>query len=415
MPEPFRVYRSWIAAVSLVVLSIALEWSLTRELLWPGADGFVRGTSLLGDDFVNGWAGIRFALSGKIDLLFDADDYTDALGQLFGREVAPHLWSYPPTALLLYLPFLHAGFFWSFGLWSIAGLVVYVLAARCYLGRWQGPALLLVLFAPSSWHNLFDGQNGYLTAALFVAGCASIRRYPALAGILFGLLTFKPQLGLILPFALLALKAWRVILFACLTAAVFAGIAVTMFGIDPWIDYATYTLPTQADQLADFDGFFTCMLVSLYAGLRSLDVPNGPALAAQAVCAVIVVALACRAIRRTGDVPHRTLILASAVPLLTPYGYTYDMGLLAIPLAGALTASDYHPWRRLVFAFAWLAPVLVILIGLSDDSQAQILCPVILLTCFCAAITHDAEASPEGLAAEAETITLAQATSTGNP
>lgn len=65
--------------------------------------------------------------------------------------------------------------------------------------------------APARLVNILNGQNGFLSAALLLGGTWWIDRRPVAAGILFGLLTFKPQFGTLLPFVPIALAAWRVI------------------------------------------------------------------------------------------------------------------------------------------------------------------------------------------------------------
>jgi alpha-1,2-mannosyltransferase len=47
--------------------------------------------------------------------------------------------------------------------------------------------------------NLTYGQNGFLTASLLGGALAMLRRWPLLAGILFDLLSYKPQFGLMIP------------------------------------------------------------------------------------------------------------------------------------------------------------------------------------------------------------------------
>src|SRR5258706_6960278 len=64
--------------------------------------------------------------------------------------------------------------------------------------------LLLALAAPAVFINAVGGQNGTWTAALFGGGLGLLERRPLLAGGLLGLLIYKPQLGLLIPVALLA-------------------------------------------------------------------------------------------------------------------------------------------------------------------------------------------------------------------
>ena len=75
------------------------------------------------------------------------------------------------------------------------------MARRCGAGR--PTALWLALSFPPLLVNAITGQAGFLTAALFVAGMALLPKRPFAAGLLLGLLVVKPQLGLVLPLALL--------------------------------------------------------------------------------------------------------------------------------------------------------------------------------------------------------------------
>ena len=72
---------------------------------------------------------------------------------------------------------------------------------------------------------LGHGQTGFLTGALLAGGVLALPRHEILAGVFFGLLAYKPQFGLLIPFVLLAGGYWRAI--AAATATVLASVAVT--------------------------------------------------------------------------------------------------------------------------------------------------------------------------------------------
>jgi hypothetical protein len=281
------------------------------------------------------------------------------------------------------------GYYRGLAIWTACGLAAYLAVARLYLGGWRWLPLAMLMLAPATWITLIDGQNGFLTATLFIGGCLCLERYPAMAGVLFGLLTFKPQLGLILPFALLTLRAWRAILFACLTAVLFAAISVALFGLEAWDKYLTVTIPNETHTLQDFSGFFTTLTVSVYGGLRHGGVPDTVCFAVQALCAAGVAVVACHGLLHIDDARRRTLILACAAPLMTPYMLGYDLPLMSIPLAAALfTPAGGPAWRRIAYGAAWLAPVLVMWLGVSKCPATQILCPLILLAALRAAVSY---------------------------
>ena len=64
--------------------------------------------------------------------------------------------------------------------------------------------LLIAAAFPAVFVNIGHGQNGFLTAALLGGALHLLDRRPWLAGVLFGCLAYKPQFGVLIPFALLA-------------------------------------------------------------------------------------------------------------------------------------------------------------------------------------------------------------------
>ena len=60
-------------------------------------------------------------------------------------------------------------------------------------------AFLVALGFPAALWNVTAGQNGFLTAALIGGTLGLLERRPALAGVCLGLLTYKPQFGLLFP------------------------------------------------------------------------------------------------------------------------------------------------------------------------------------------------------------------------
>ena len=61
-----------------------------------------------------------------------------------------------------------------------------------------------------------------------------IERRPALAGVLIGLLTYKPHLGLLFPIALIAGGHWRAFATATIAAVLIAAASWLVFGSESW-------------------------------------------------------------------------------------------------------------------------------------------------------------------------------------
>jgi hypothetical protein len=70
-------------------------------------------------------------------------------------------------------------------------------------------AACVVMAAPAVMINLVSGQNGAFSAAILAGGLMLLDRRPVLAGLLLGLLCYKPQLAVLVQVALVASGRWR--------------------------------------------------------------------------------------------------------------------------------------------------------------------------------------------------------------
>ncbi|MBD0272167.1 MAG: DUF2029 domain-containing protein [Acetobacteraceae bacterium] len=185
---------------------------------WPiGADGFPVEV-----DFVNVWAAGLLAANGEAAAVYDLAAHKQAEVLAIGRDFKGYFhWLYPPMFLfaaapLSFLPYLAAWF-----VWSAIGLLVLLGSLRLVL---PAPgAAVGALAAPATLFCAMLGQNGLLTAGLMAAALALLDRRPWLSGVLLGLLTYKPQFGVLFPLVLLLTRRWKTFSAAAATALAFAG------------------------------------------------------------------------------------------------------------------------------------------------------------------------------------------------
>ena len=168
------------------------------------------------EDWMVYFAAARLAIEGKLPLLLDSERFTAHLNATFAdRLPEPFVfrsWAYPPPFLLLLVPFGLLGFVAScalFQLATFAGLLAAVWA-NVRARRHRVLHLLSLLLAPAAAFNV-AGQNGFLTGVLMIGGFGALPGSPVLAGVLLGLLTYKPQFWLLVPVALAAARQWRVL------------------------------------------------------------------------------------------------------------------------------------------------------------------------------------------------------------
>ena len=349
------------------VLSLALVAPLVALFYWPAGSGLDVTGHQIGRDFINNWVGPQLAFGGRLGVLFDLDAYHAALGELFGRPLPFHNWGYPMFTLPAFWPLAQLPYFWALALWTVGlfALFAWITVSQVERSqRWY--ALLALALAPACLINAVGGQNGFLSAALLLGGMLCVGSRPVLAGILFGLLTFKPHLGLAVPLVLIALGAWRTIAAASVTALALIAVTIPIFGIEPWQQYVEVTGAYQALLLDRFRGFYTIMMASVFAGGRTLGLSYQAAMAIQAAVAIPVIVTVCWAVRRTTDPCLRAALVACAAVLVSPYAFNYDLTAVSAALVWMLAGRlPLRPTLAPVYLLAWVAPAAIMYLNMA--------------------------------------------------
>jgi len=338
-------------------LCSAAAW-LAAAAYFAMTEGLLDGTGhAMGRDFVNNWTAARLASEGRIHEVFDPFQFYAAVHAMVDPTLLFHFWPYPPTYLAIVQPLGRLPYIPAFIVWSVASLGLLAVAARAVFPARSDVVFLLA--SPAVATNLVLGQNGGLTAALLLAAVAMIDRRPRTAGVLLGLLTFKPQLGLLAPVLVVAERRWSILVAAALTGAAFAGFSAVLFGVEAWRDFATLTVPMQTTMMQTGKGPFMLMMVSAFASGRVLGLDATWAMALQAPFTLAAGVLAWRACRGSGPVWAKVATMMVTTLLATPQALNYDM----IPVAAAalLLAHRAQGWPdRALCVALWFAPILVI-------------------------------------------------------
>jgi hypothetical protein len=315
-------------------------------VLWGYRHGHAGKALRDGLDF---WAGGFLALNHHLPILFDHTAYQSFLEGIYGH-LPYHLWSYPPNYLLLTTAFdwlspWHAVF--AFDAFSLC-----LLALVLRLAKQSWWFIAAVLLAPASLESALEHQNAALLTALIGGGLLLAQSRPRLGGVLIGLATVKPQLGIVLPLYLLR-RAPAAFAYAALAATLLAAASLYAFGPAAWYGFIHFTSPVMSNVLLtgqppEFSGG----LISVFALARPLGLH--PALLIQAAATLAAIAAAAQ----TRSVP--ALLILSA--LASPYLHDYD--LLAAALAVALLvqarlATGFAPFEPVLLFLAWFGPGLL--------------------------------------------------------
>jgi hypothetical protein len=330
-----------IIVVGCAALAIAYAIVLAAALL-QGEWLYDSSGRPIANDFVNVWAAGRFVLEGNAAGAYDWTLHKAAEVRAVGHYFQNYYgWHYPPTFLFVAAALALAPFMPAALLWLAITLPGYLLALRAIAGPRLGIALGLGF--PAAVWNVTAGQNGFFTASLIGGTLTLMERSPALSGICLGLLTYKPQFGLLFPIVLIAGGRWRVIAFAALTATFMVALSLAAFGTAPWIEFIHGLSHTSravlGDGLADLD-----RMQSVFGLVRARGGGETLALSLQLAIAASIAAALCWLWRTQAQFEIKAAALATGTLLATPYVYMYDLVVLAVPVA-FLIRGRVRDWR----------------------------------------------------------------------
>jgi alpha-1,2-mannosyltransferase len=355
-----EIYAKWTigAAVFFVMLEIAY---LAIAGLPPTLRPWVDHTNfVLGRDFLNTWMGARSVFAGGPAPWFDAQTYNAALQQMLGTIYPEHFWSYPPHVLLFTWPFGLMPYLPAYAAWCAVGIALYLLACSEAIRR---DRLLFLAVAPGVAVCIFFGQNGFYTAALLIGGLLCLDRRPALSGVLFGILTIKPQLGLLIPIVLLLERRWLTIVAALVTAACLVVATALLFGADVWLAFWHKVVPQQQWLTAHGEGLLLVMVGSVFYGARLMHLPESFAWAMQGLVALLAIGAVAWAFWKRRDRALAFSLLITATFLVTPYILNYDMVVLGFVVALIRERTDNTMADHWLLIAVWTLPVAMMLAG----------------------------------------------------
>lgn len=331
----------------------------------------------LGYDFITFWAGSLLVLSGEAAASFDFARIFAAERIAVPANSQTFLWHYPPTFHLVVLPLALLPYLAAYLAWIASTFAAFAWVVRRFAPRPE--ALWLLIAFPGTFINAFHGQNGFLIAALFGGALLLLRERPALAGLLFGLMSCKPQLGLLVPLALLFGRQWTAFAAAAATTFAFVVLSAVVIGADAWLAFWK-NLPV-VRLLLDSGDLPWAKIPSLYIALRMLGLSATPAYALHALLALGVAATVAEVWRRGRSPMLNGAVLVTGGLLVPPYLFDYDLALLAIPIAILAWDGVERGWlrhEREVLAAAWLMPLAAPGIAEWLGAPVAILCLVAL-------------------------------------
>lgn len=349
---------------------------------------FLISQAQFGVDYACFYTTGKMVSGGEIAQIYNLRAHHAALEEMLGSVDFFLEWVYPPSFLLIvaplsYLPYPGSLAVWLFISFIPAALAVYLLAGRNKL------ALLLLFMYPGSFLNIRWGQNGFLTAGLVAFGVYFVETNPLLAGLAFGLLTFKPQMAVIPFFLLLVLKKWKVLGWSFVFALALAALSALVFGVQTWVDFFTTSFYNAAI-LGDCTEGAIWGIPTFSTTLRCIGISGWMYYALLLLVATAAIFSCVRVWKQTQHTTLRLLSLVLCVFLSLPYVSLYDFAILGIPITLLFLewrknlGASFHP---LMLGLLWLLPLISLIVFLLIKIQ---ICPFLMMA-YMLAIVRKAE------------------------
>jgi arabinofuranan 3-O-arabinosyltransferase len=326
----------------LVIIIVAVAFIVTAQ----------DGVRTLDSDFRVFWAAARLFLAGEPLAAFDAARLDGEYGTVTEAWMP---WLYPPGYLFVIAPLGTLPYAVAFLVMTLLSIGAMALASRPFAGGVR-PVWAAMALAPAYLPTLVIGQNSLIWLAVFLAALYAMRSGRAvLAGVMIGCLTLKPQLGLMIPFALLAAGQWRTIFAASGTTLALAALPTLVVGLDYWpllIERLGQHAERTVTVIRDLD-----LTVGPFYVMTMLGLPTQVALALQwAITGLAALSVLVFWRSRHLGFDAKVALLMIAILISAPYLWYYEAAMMpAIGLflvrAGILTTRPPH---LILLAFLWI-------------------------------------------------------------
>ncbi len=367
---------------------------------------------MLGRDFLVFYTGGNLARTGRSSDLYDlavvqAGEKAAAAsnGWDIGGQFGP--WWNPPFAAWMFAPLSAMTFhnallaWWAISGVALAGSIVLlcrmlpVAPESSWIESLKTRALvpLLIFGAAPTWQAFGHGQNTFVSLFLITATVWFWRtERPLAAGLVAGMLAYKPQLGLVIAAVLVVTMGWRAMAGLAITGS--ALLLVTLISMPGTLGLFLHQLPInlrhlQVEQIyiwhrhVTFKAFWRWLIQGRTAGeMGTLTTLLWLGCEVTLGVAIGWAAFGVARMRRHGHAISCDRVIAAALaaaPLLMPFYFDYDLVLLAVPAtvaaADAIRTGPSRPMLR-----AWMMVFIVIYFSVPLADHSRIISSVIALS-----------------------------------
>jgi hypothetical protein len=332
-----KVTAAWLTLRRLRTHGLILALCLWSVYVWdissPGLRD--RAGNLKGTDLLHLYTLGSLALAHDGADLYNMRAQSDlAAARVPAAKGINYLPLYPPQVSILFVPFAEFSYTQALIAWLALSSAIYIFC--CYM-FWRAcphlqnqkvTILILALAFPAFWHLILWGQTSALALACFTAVFFALRaKREFLAGVAFGCLIFKPQLGLAVAIVFIFGFRRRVMAGALVSSSLQLLTAVLYYGFGPLHSWMQAQLRARNQLgLLEPKPYQTHCLRTFW----SMLIPEPSfAIALYILSGVFIAALLVSCWRSQLSLSLRFSTLLFASVLLAPHLTVYDLVILA--------------------------------------------------------------------------------------
>jgi alpha-1,2-mannosyltransferase len=309
-------------------------------------------------DFITPYAAAQAYFQGKLALIYNHAAFNEFRAAIPG--LAHSSWFlYPPVWVMVFLPLGLLPVNIAGGLFMAINLLASAFESRRQLWSW-----VAIATSPAAVWAVLSGQSTFLYMALIYGGMRMAESQPIAAGLILGILVYKPHVCILIPLALLASRQWKALGWMIAMGSTLVLISVAVFGIEFWMAYIDMVRhlsdPGELDVWVPRRPIY---MVSVFTSSRILLIPNDVCYVLQTTMMVLAASAVWWAFRRPAASEARMAVLVAATLLASPYVINYDL-LLLLPAVVALyrrgAIKGFYVLEPVLYPLLWLAPTLVL-------------------------------------------------------
>lgn len=309
------------------------------------------GGNPAGHDFIVFWGASKIARCGDPSSIYSIPKFNAILQSFAGTRIRHYAWNYPPTFLLILVPLSFFPYMPALIIWTAGPLLVLLRQIRLIFSDPTAPWLFLCF--PGIVYNLVAGQNGSFTAVFLCGGLLLLVRSPFMAGLLLGVVSYKPHLFALLPIALLSGRNWKALAGLTVGVTVLTLASLVVFGPRLWQSFFE-NIPFAATHWQYKDLLIKMPTAFSLAQLSG----NNDFLSAifQIIVTLTTIYIVVWTWSQDVNLAFKGSILSLCIALSSPYLFCYDLAVISLPFAwmGWMAYTSKDSEMLLILVMCWV-------------------------------------------------------------